>query len=448
MSINYAATPTIRQDASLAAEWEERLTLPDYDRFAQAGMVMTEKQGGSDLRANTTVAEPAGDGWYELTGHKWFCTHPVFEVFLTLGQAPGGITCFVAERPHPGFRLQRLKDKLGGRCLASERGRVRPPARAHPRRRGPRHGVHDRADRLDPDRHDGRRRGDDAAAAERGGLAHAPPQCVRRNARVPARDGQRARGPRARGGGRRGCLVPRRARLRRGRPHVRAHGARGHEVLDLQARRTVCGRGARVPGRERLHRDAAGAGRAVLPRHPDRHGVGGIRQRDRARRAARDGAGARERRRVHGRVRVGTRGGPAPRRAPRPARAPRSTTSPAPSRSSPPARWSRTWRSRCRDRCWCATGPRRWPMLSAPRGWAGVTGPSGRCRPAWTLRRSWTARSRPNSSGARSAARSARRASASAAARAPRTAAAVSARAPNRTTDSHAARPSPSSAVA
>jgi putative acyl-CoA dehydrogenase len=119
MSINYAATPTMRQDAALAAEWEPRLTLPDYDSFAQAGMVMTEKQGGSDLRANTTVAEPAGDGWYELTGHKWFCTHPVFEMFLTLAQAPGGITCFVAERPHPGFRLQRLKDKLGGRCLAS-----------------------------------------------------------------------------------------------------------------------------------------------------------------------------------------------------------------------------------------------------------------------------------------------------------------------------------------
>jgi putative acyl-CoA dehydrogenase len=119
MSINYAAVPTIRQDAGLAARWEPRLTLPDYDRFAQAGMVMTEKQGGSDLRANSTVAEPLGAGCYELTGHKWFCTHPVFEMFFTLAQAPGGITCFVAERPHPGFRLQRLKDKLGGRCLAS-----------------------------------------------------------------------------------------------------------------------------------------------------------------------------------------------------------------------------------------------------------------------------------------------------------------------------------------
>src|SRR3954464_15551474 len=120
ISINYAATPTLRRgDPEIAAEYEPRITLPDFDRYAQVGMVMTEKQGGSDLRANTTVAEPVGDGWYELTGHKWFCTHPVFEVFLTLAQTPGGIACFVAERPHPGFKLQRLKDKLGGRCLAS-----------------------------------------------------------------------------------------------------------------------------------------------------------------------------------------------------------------------------------------------------------------------------------------------------------------------------------------
>jgi putative acyl-CoA dehydrogenase len=119
LSINYAAVPTMRQDAKLADEWEARLTLPDYDRFAQAGMVMTEKQGGSDLRANTTTAEPIGDGWFELTGHKWFCTHPVFDVFFTLAQTGAGITCFVAQRPDPGFRIQRLKDKLGGRCLAS-----------------------------------------------------------------------------------------------------------------------------------------------------------------------------------------------------------------------------------------------------------------------------------------------------------------------------------------
>jgi putative acyl-CoA dehydrogenase len=81
-------------------------------------MVMTEKQGGSDLRANSTVAEPAGDGWWELTGHKWFCTHPVFEFFFTLAHTEAGPTCFVAQRGE-GFEIQRLKPKLGGRCLAS-----------------------------------------------------------------------------------------------------------------------------------------------------------------------------------------------------------------------------------------------------------------------------------------------------------------------------------------
>jgi putative acyl-CoA dehydrogenase len=119
MAINYAAVPTLRQTPALAAEWEERVTLPDYAGYAQVGMVMTEKQGGSDLRANTTVAVPVGGGHYELTGHKWFCTHPVFEPFLTLAQTDAGPTCFLARRPDPGFRIQRLKEKLGGRCLAS-----------------------------------------------------------------------------------------------------------------------------------------------------------------------------------------------------------------------------------------------------------------------------------------------------------------------------------------
>src|SRR4051794_36487750 len=118
-SINYAAVATLRHDPAIAAEWEPRVTLPDYDNYVQAGMVMTEKQGGSDLRANSTQAVPQGGADYLITGHKWFCTHPVFGMFFTLAYAPGGITCFVAERPHPGFRVQRIKDKLGGRCLAS-----------------------------------------------------------------------------------------------------------------------------------------------------------------------------------------------------------------------------------------------------------------------------------------------------------------------------------------
>jgi putative acyl-CoA dehydrogenase len=118
VSMTYSAIPALRRDPDLAAEWEPRLTLPDYERGALCGMAMTEKQGGSDVRANTTRAEPAGDGAYEITGHKWFCSHPMCDVFLVLAQAPAGLTCFVVERG-PGFEIQRLKDKLGTRSLAS-----------------------------------------------------------------------------------------------------------------------------------------------------------------------------------------------------------------------------------------------------------------------------------------------------------------------------------------
>ena len=79
-------------------------------------MAMTEKQGGSDVRANITRAEPAGDGWWELNGHKWFCSYPPCDVFLVLAQAPGGLSCFLLERG-PGMEFQRLKDKLGTRSL-------------------------------------------------------------------------------------------------------------------------------------------------------------------------------------------------------------------------------------------------------------------------------------------------------------------------------------------
>ena len=118
VSMTYSAIPALRRDADLAAEWEPRLTLPDYDRGALCGMAMTEKQGGSDVRANTTRAEPAGDGWWELTGHKWFCSYPPCDIFLVLAQAPAGLSCFVLERG-AGMEFQRLKDKLGTRSLPS-----------------------------------------------------------------------------------------------------------------------------------------------------------------------------------------------------------------------------------------------------------------------------------------------------------------------------------------
>ena len=122
VSMTYSAVPALRVDPALAAEWEPRLTLPDYERGALCGMAMTEKQGGSDVRANVTRAEPVGDGWYELHGHKWFCSYPPCDVFLVLAQtgigSPPTPSCFLLERG-PGMEFQRLKDKLGTRSLPS-----------------------------------------------------------------------------------------------------------------------------------------------------------------------------------------------------------------------------------------------------------------------------------------------------------------------------------------
>ena len=133
ISMTYAAVPALRVDPDLAGEWEPLLTASAYDPGLRppaakagvlAGMAMTEKQGGSDVRASTTKADPAGDGGYLLTGHKWFCSAPMSDVFLVLAQAPGGLTCLLLPRVLPdgtrnGFRLQRLKDKLGNRSNAS-----------------------------------------------------------------------------------------------------------------------------------------------------------------------------------------------------------------------------------------------------------------------------------------------------------------------------------------
>jgi putative acyl-CoA dehydrogenase len=119
ISMTHAIVPALREAApELAALWEPRLTSPDYSTGALAGMAMTERQGGSDVRANITRADPLGDGDYELHGHKWFTSYPPCEVFLVLAQAPGGLSCFLVERGD-GMEFQRLKDKLGSRSLAS-----------------------------------------------------------------------------------------------------------------------------------------------------------------------------------------------------------------------------------------------------------------------------------------------------------------------------------------
>ena len=133
ISMTYASIPVIRRRADLAALLEPVLTSTTYEpvlrplrekRGALCGMAMTEKQGGSDLRTNTTRAEPFDGDTYALTGHKWFCSAPMSDAFLVLAQAADGLTCFFLHRMLPdgtrnAIRIQRLKDKLGNRSNAS-----------------------------------------------------------------------------------------------------------------------------------------------------------------------------------------------------------------------------------------------------------------------------------------------------------------------------------------
>lgn len=119
VSMTTAVVPALRHSAPhLAEEWEPRLTRTDPSTVALAGMAMTERQGGSDVRANITAAHPVGGDAYEIWGHKWFCSYPPCDIFLVLAQAPGGLSCFLVERG-PGMEFQRLKDKLGSRSLPS-----------------------------------------------------------------------------------------------------------------------------------------------------------------------------------------------------------------------------------------------------------------------------------------------------------------------------------------
>ena len=131
MTMTYAAVPALSANPEIEAVWRPKLTAAAYDptiapigqkTAATLGMAMTEKQGGSDLRANTTRAVPEGNH-YRLTGHKWFCSAPMSDGFLTLAQAPGGLTCFLVPRwledARNPLRILRLKDKLGNRANAS-----------------------------------------------------------------------------------------------------------------------------------------------------------------------------------------------------------------------------------------------------------------------------------------------------------------------------------------
>jgi putative acyl-CoA dehydrogenase len=133
ISMTYAVVPALRANPELSAIYEPLLTSREYDPELTvpatkvgitAGMSMTEKQGGSDVRAGTTDATPNADGSYSLTGHKWFTSAPMCDVFLVLAQAPGGLSCFLLPRvlpdgSHNRMFLQRLKEKLGNHANAS-----------------------------------------------------------------------------------------------------------------------------------------------------------------------------------------------------------------------------------------------------------------------------------------------------------------------------------------
>ncbi|WP_420034412.1 acyl-CoA dehydrogenase family protein [Streptomyces sp. cg28] len=133
VSMTYAVIPALRRAPDLAKIYEPLLTSTVYEpglrtptekRGLLAGMGMTEKQGGTDVRANTTAAVEQADGTWRLRGHKWFTSAPMNDLFLVLAQAPGGLSCFLVPRVLPDgsrntFRIQRLKDKLGNRSNAS-----------------------------------------------------------------------------------------------------------------------------------------------------------------------------------------------------------------------------------------------------------------------------------------------------------------------------------------
>ncbi|MCW3032220.1 MAG: putative acyl-CoA dehydrogenase [Solirubrobacteraceae bacterium] len=137
ITMTFAVVPALRTQPELAAEWEPLVTATHYDPrlvpaaekgSAISGMAMTEKQGGSDVRANTTFARPLNGGGagaeYEIVGHKWFCSAPMSDVFLVLAQTDDGLSCFLLPRILPdgtrnAFHIQRLKDKLGNHSNAS-----------------------------------------------------------------------------------------------------------------------------------------------------------------------------------------------------------------------------------------------------------------------------------------------------------------------------------------
>ena len=139
ITMTFASVAALRRQPDLAERWLPKITARHYDprnipadrkTGLTVGMAMTEKQGGSDVRANTTRAIPAGDGTYRLVGHKYFVSAPMCDLFLVLAQAPGGLTCFLLPRWRPDgtknpLQIQRLKNKMGNKSNASSETELR-----------------------------------------------------------------------------------------------------------------------------------------------------------------------------------------------------------------------------------------------------------------------------------------------------------------------------------
>ena len=154
LSMTYSAIPALRKQPELAEEWEPRFLSLDYDerslpadrkRGSLCGMAMTEKQGGSDVRANTTTATPLNGGGpgaeYELVGHKWFCSAPMCDAFLVLAQTDSGISCFLMPRWTPdgernGFQSSGSRTSSATRSTPPRSWSSAAPGRAWSARRG------------------------------------------------------------------------------------------------------------------------------------------------------------------------------------------------------------------------------------------------------------------------------------------------------------------------
>ena len=417
ISMTYSVIPALRKQPELAAEWEPRFLSLSYDgerlrpaadkAGALCGMGMTEKQGGSDVRANTTTATPINGGGpggeYEINGHKWFMSAPMCDAFLVLAQTEGGVSCFLMPRFTPDgernrIHIQRLKDKLGNRSNASSEVEFRGAWARLVGEEG--RGVPTIIEMVNHTRLDCAL---GAAAGMRAGVAaainHTSHRSAFGNVLVEQPLMQNVLADLAVESEAATIAAMRLARAydeaAAGDDEAQAFKRIANAVIKYWTTKRAPAHAAEAlecfggngyveeSGMPRLYRESPlnsiweGSGQRPVPRRPPRDGeepgVGrGAVRRDRRGRGRR----------------------PAPRRRRSPSCAPSSPTSTRSRRA--PAASSSGWRSRSRARCWSATATRRSPTRSRPRGSAATrAGRSARCRPEPTSAASSSATPRP-----------------------------------------------------